>query len=257
MGKPGHTLQFGVVTPGATWESNVFPILQKMGIDSGEIAVMYPDDAAGQDAGPGFVKLLESKGYTAHDYLFAPNTTDYRSIVTRVKATHPAAILQGYSGAWGLPITQTVAQLQAAPAVIGVVQTPSSVPDVVAKNLKLKKFPLMWGTILAEENMSAPTTPAMKSFVSEWKAATGYDQNDGTASSSLWFYDPVGMTVKAMTEVGSVTDTKAIAAKIASSGYSGAMDWKFNSDNVALHGSDYAVEKNGTVSWTNTPIPAS
>jgi hypothetical protein len=105
--------------------------------------------------------------------------------------------------------------------------------------------------------MSAPTTPSMKSFVARWKTATGEDPNDGSASSSLWFYDPVGMTVKAMTEVGSVTDTKAIAAKIASSTYDGAMQWKFNPENVALHGSDFAVEKDGKVTWTNVPIPAS
>jgi hypothetical protein len=77
----------------------------------------------------------------------------------------------------------------------------------------------------------------------------------------IWFYDPVGMLVKAMETANTVTNTTAIAKALHSftpaHPYQGALtDW-YNSRNVIIRGSDYGVFRNGRSQWTYLPPPTS
>jgi ABC-type branched-subunit amino acid transport system substrate-binding protein len=257
MGTPGHTLQFGVLQPDPLWQGTSITVLKQMGITSGLVAIVYPSDV-GQSEGPSFQKVLEAAGYQAKVYLYPPDTTDFRSVLTRVKADHPAVVLQGYSVAQGLPITKTVISLGVAPAVIGIGETPAQVPAVIAQSQG--SFPLVWGSVIAERSMDPTTTPEFATFVKSWQAYSKQSPNSPEAQTVIWFYDPVGMLVKAMQMAGTVTDPKAIAVKLhtfsSSNPYKGALDDWYNSDNILVRGSDIALYKDGKTTWTYQPPPA-
>jgi branched-chain amino acid transport system substrate-binding protein len=254
IGTAGHTLQFGVLQPNKLWQGAVLPLLKKMGITSGTIAVVYPSDV-GQSIAPQFQQILTAAGYKVQVFLYPPTTTDFRSVVVRVKAAHPDVVLQGYSVQQGLPITTAVVQLSAAKAVIGVGETPDQVPAAIAKSQG--SFPLVWGSMIAERSMDPTTTPAFQKFVALWQGYFHQSPNSAEAQTVVWFYDPVGMLVKAMEKAGSVTDTTAIAKELhsftASHPYQGALTDYYDSSNVIIRGSDYAVYRNGQAQWTYLP----
>lgn len=257
IGTAGHTLQFSVLQPNALWQGAVLTVLKKMGINSGTVAVVYPSDV-GQTIAPQFQKILQGAGYQAKVYLYPPTTTDYRSVLTRVKSAHPTVILQGYSVQQGLPLTKTAVQLGVARAVIGVGETPDQVPAVVAKTQG--GFPMLWGSMIAERSMDPTTTPQFGKFVQLWQNYFHLSPNLPEAQTVIWFYDPVGMLVKAMEKAGTVTDTKAIAKELhtftAAHPYQGALtDW-YNSRNVIIRGSDIAIYRDGKSQWTYLPPTA-
>jgi branched-chain amino acid transport system substrate-binding protein len=257
IGTAGHTLQFAVLQPNSLWQGAVLPLLKKMGISSGTVAVVYPSDV-GQTIAPQFQQILNGAGYQAKVYLYPPTTTDFRSVLTRVKSAHPAVLLQGYSVQQGLPVTTTALQLNVAKAVIGVGETPAQVPQAIAKSQG--SFPMVWGSMIAERSMDPTTTPQFDKFVKLWQGFFHQSPDLAESQTVIWFYDPVGMLVKAMEKAGTVTDTKAIAKELhsftAGHPYQGALtDW-YNSRNVIIRGSDYAVYRNGQSTWTYLPPPA-
>lgn len=257
IGTAGHTLQFSVLQPNSLWQGAVLILLKKMGITSGTIAIVYPSDV-GQTIAPQFQSILTAAGYQAKVYLYPPTTTDFRSVLARVKSANPAVVLQGYSVQQGLPITTTDLQLDVSKAVIGVGETPAQVPAAIAKSQG--SFPLVWGSMIAERSMDPTTTPQFEKFVRLWQGYFHQSPNLAEAQTVIWFYDPVGMLVKAMEKAGTVTDTKAIAKELhsftASHPYQGALtDW-YNSRNVIIRGSDIAVYKDGQSTWTYLPPTA-
>jgi branched-chain amino acid transport system substrate-binding protein len=259
IGTSGHTLQFSVLQPNSQWQSAVLPLLKKMGISSGTVAIVYPSDV-GQTIAPQFAQILSAAGYTPKQFLYPPTTTDYRTVLSRVKATKPAVVLQGYSVQQGLPLTTTALQLGVANAVIGVGETPAQVPEAIAKS-QGKSFPLVWGSMIAERSMDPTTTPQFGKFVRLWQGYFHLSPNLAESQTVIWFYDPVGMLVKAMEKAGTVTNTTAIAKALHSwtpaNPYQGALtDW-YNSRNVIIRGSDIAVFRDGTAQWTYLPPPTS
>jgi branched-chain amino acid transport system substrate-binding protein len=257
IGTSGHTLQFSVLQPNALWQAAVLSVLKKMGISSGTVAIVYPSDV-GQTIAPQFQKILTGAGFQAKVYLYPPTTTDFRSVLTRVKAAHATVLLQGYSVQQGLPVTRTALQLGVARAVIGVGETPDQVPGAIAKSQG--SFPLLWGSMIAERSMDPTTTAQFEKFVRLWQGYFHQSPDLPEAQTVVWFYDPVGMLVKAMEKAGTVTDTKAIAKELhsftASHPYQGALtDW-YNAQNVLIRGSDYAVYRDGKAVWTYLPPPA-
>ena len=259
IGTPGHTLQFSVLQPNSQWQSAVLPLLKKMGIASGTVAIVYPSDV-GQTIAPQFAQILSAAGYQPKQFLYPPTTTDFRSVLTRVKAAHPAVLLQGYSVQQGLPLTTGALQLGVAGAVIGVGETPAQVPETIAKS-QGKSFPLVWGSMIAERSMDPTTTAQFGKFVRLWENYFHLSPNLAEAQTVIWFYDPVGMLVKAMETANTVTNTTAIAKALHSftpaHPYQGALtDW-YNSRNVIIRGSDYGVFRNGRSQWTYLPPPTS
>jgi branched-chain amino acid transport system substrate-binding protein len=256
IGHPGYTSVFGVITPNPEWEGSLIPLLQKLNIDSGTVAILYPDDTAGQGVIPQFTQILTSHGYKAKGYLFPPTTTDFRSVVALAKASHPVAILQGYSAEWGLPITQAAVQLSAAKAVIGVDQTPEDVPLVIAKSSG-GTFPLKWGSMAADQQAADPTTPGAVAFQKTWVKYLHQQPSADVSQIAIWFYDAVLNLVAAMKKAGTVTDTTTLANTIRSMTFQGAETVHYTSQNLPIHGTDIAVLLGNNVRYTYVPAPSS
>jgi branched-chain amino acid transport system substrate-binding protein len=256
IGHAGYTTAFGVVTPNALWEGNVVPVLKRLKIASGsKVAILYPDDTAGNAAAPQFSKILQAAGYKPSTYLFPATTTDFRSLVSRAAAQHPAAILEGYSSQWGLPITQAAVQLKAAKAVVGVVQTAQDVPLTIAKSSG-GTFPLAWGDLAADQQAQDPTTSGMKTMRQTW---IKYFHTAPTADNStiaVWFYDAALNAVAGMEKAGTVTDTTAIAKAIRSLTFKGAETIHYTSQNLPVHGTDYGILFGGAQRYYYAPPPS-
>jgi ABC-type branched-subunit amino acid transport system substrate-binding protein len=257
IGHAGYTTAFGVVTPNSLWEGNVVPVLKKLNIASGsKVAILYPDDTAGNAAAPQFSAILKAAGYQPTTYLFPDTTTDFRSLVSRAAAAHPAAILEGYSSQWGLPITQAAVQLKAAKAVVGVVQTAADVPLTIAKSLG-GTFPLGWGDLAADQQAQDPTTPGMTTMRQTW---IKYFHTAPTADNStiaVWFYDAALNAVAGMEKAGTVTNTTAIANAIRSMTFDGAETIHYTAQNLPVHGTDYGILTGGTQKYYYAPPPSS
>lgn len=256
IGHSGHQLAFGVITPNPAWEGSVIPLLKSMGITSGTVDILYPDDTAGQGVKPQFSQILTSHGYQAKAYLFPPTTTDFRSLVARAKADHPVAILEGYSAEWGLPITQAVVQLSAAKAVVGVDQTANDVPLVIAKSSG-GTFPLKWGSMAADQQAAEPTTAGAAAFQKTWVKYLHQQPSADVSQIAIWFYDAVLNVVAGMQKAGTVTDTTAIANAIRSMTFHGAETVHYTSQNLPIHGTDIAVLNGSQVKYTYVPPPSS
>jgi ABC-type branched-subunit amino acid transport system substrate-binding protein len=252
IGTPGHKLQFGVVLPISVWEGAAVPALRSMGIHSGTIALMYPDNSAGQGLAPLFAQLLQRNGYQAKTFLFPVNTTDFKAIVARVKAAGAVAILDGYDAQWGLPIAQAAVQLNAAKGIVAVNQPASAVPLAIAKSLG-KPFPLLWASLPNNQQLGDPTTPGMRTLRKLWVAAYHIDPASTVALNSTAMYWSVNMLVAAMQQAGTVTDTKAIAGVLQHMTFHGNQTVHFNSHNVAVFGLDYGIMSNGVMKWTYLP----
>ena len=256
IGHPGYTSVFGVITPNPEWEGSLIPLLHQLNIDSGTVAILYPDDTAGQGVIPQFTQILTSHGYQAKGYLFPPTTTDFRSVVDRAKASHPVAILDGYSAEWGLPIAQAAVQLSAAKAVIGVDQTPEDVPLVIAKSSG-GTFPLKWGSMAADQQAADPTTPGAAMYQKTWVKYLHQQPSADVSQIAIWFYDAVLNVVAAMKKAGTVTDTTLLSNTIRSMTFQGAETVHYTSQNLPIHGTDIAVLVGSKVKYTYVPAPSS
>jgi branched-chain amino acid transport system substrate-binding protein len=255
LGTPGYENLFGVVSANAQWISSVIPLLKALGIKPGsKIGIAYPQDATGTSVPPIITSILQPKGYTATTYLFAPTTSDFTSLVTKMKADGMDALIVGNSTIQDLPFARAVAQLGAAKALIGVGGTPSDIALQIAKE-RGSAFPIPYGYLTSQPNMGQPTTKGLKAFKSLLVSRTNEDPNSIYATQVLpWWLEPTRMLVKSMQNAGTVTNVLAIRTALAKLHYNFYIqDYHFDSKHIAVYGTDYATVINGKVQYTYVP----
>jgi ABC-type branched-subunit amino acid transport system substrate-binding protein len=89
--------------------------------------------------------------------------------------------------------------------------------------------------------------PKVAEWIKRYKAFTSKDASPNTYWG-LTLYDTVFMLAKAMEEVGSVTDLKAIAAKVKSMRYDGVRLMRYDNDGRANSDIDIGILKDGKIS---------
>jgi hypothetical protein len=98
-------------------------------------------------------------------------------------------------------------------------------------------------------NVDDPQHPALKKYIQRY-VARFHKQPTGNAWASLWFYDQLYMTVKAMQLNNSVTKTDKIAQSIATMRWQGAVGFicatKDHNFNLTI---DYALVRGRNVKW--------
>jgi branched-chain amino acid transport system substrate-binding protein len=102
----------------------------------------------------------------------------------------------------------------------------------------------MWQILTRDLDHGAD--PKVKAWTDRYKAFTGKDPSPNTYWA-LTFYDTVFMLAKAMEEAGSVTDLKAIAAKVKAMRYEGVRTMRFDKDGRAQSDIDIGLLLNGKV----------
>jgi branched-chain amino acid transport system substrate-binding protein len=249
--KTGHPLQFNILPLNAEYEANIIPLLKDEGVTSGKVMLVYPNDQIGQGVLPTYKPILEDHGYTIEPLLFPSDTTDFASVVTRIKSENPAAVIEGYATPFELPLTKAMVTQDLNVPLIGVSNAPSAVPLAIAQQTG-KPFPMKWGSLLADENLIQPTSPGMTALRAEYTKFTGSAPDTASAQYTDWFYDAVGLLAQSMTQANSVTDVSAIAAKINAAHYVGAESWSFQ-DHHLVRGTDIATLIDGKTTWTYIP----
>jgi len=253
LGTPGYELLFGVVLQNQTWTSAVVPMTKALNIKSGgKIAIAYTDDAVGTAVVPLFEAALKGAGFTTDTYKFPSSTTDFHALMTRIKGTNPDCILAGYQVPAELPMARAILDLNAAPCLMDVTASPTDIPLKIAAETG-KPFPIPWGGLHSQPSVDAATTPGMAKYKAFFVKQTGEDPTTAQATYTTWFYDFPGVLAKAMQEAGTVTDTKAIAQKIATIQYNdGALaNLRFNSKHIALYSMDNCTVINGQTTWSS------
>jgi branched-chain amino acid transport system substrate-binding protein len=251
---PGYETLFGVLLPNAFWIGNLSRALTELNISSGLVVFVYPDDSSGNTVVPIEENFVKSKGYTTQHFMFPTDTTDFRSVMTKVKALHPAAVVSGYSATYTLPVAQATVDLEAAPALIAVGATPDQVPLKIAKQTG-KPFPIPWVTLQAERILEYPTSAGMTKLRDSYVKGTGKDPVG--QETLIWWYDPVHMVVKAMEQAGTTTDTKAITKKLEVMHYNGALqDVHYTANHLPVYGVDMGVLVSGNLRWVTLSPPA-
>jgi branched-chain amino acid transport system substrate-binding protein len=240
IGHAGFETTFGVLSPNSVWQGSVMSVFKALKVPQGNVAIIYPDDTAGQGVAPQFASILKANGYTPKVYLFPATTSDFRSVVARAKTINPVAILDGYTPQWGLPIAQAAVQLNATKAIIGIGQYPDDVPLSIAKSSGAP-FPLQWGSLAADQQTAQPTTPGMVKFKQLWTAYFHSPPSTETSNAAMWFYDALLNAVAGMEKAGTVSDVQKIADAIKGTTFDGAETLTYNSTNLPIHGTDYGL----------------
>ena len=93
-------------------------------------------------------------------------------------------------------------------------------------------------------DIDSTSDPKVKAWVERYKAFTKRDVSPNTYWA-LTFYDTVFMVAKAMEEVGSSSDVKAIVARVKDMKYEGVRTMRFDKDGHAHSDIDIGMLKNG------------
>lgn len=169
------------------------------------------------------------------DDLYQPGTTDFSSFISRAQAANPDVFYYGYIPTEDLTITRQLVQL-GLKTDLAVWQGQISMPikDAVGKIIP-NDFLAMYDGIELDNPLLASTKVFKKQFAAKYSIT-------GNSGFALWQYDYVYMTVKAMQNAKTVSNTDAVRSqmlKIRWNGPQGPICW--NKDQNIVTGVDTAL----------------
>ena len=193
--------------------------LRKAFPDAKTIAFVVSDSGSSKATTPVTKAAAIKDGFTVVDEETVPaGSTDFQTVLTKVKAKNPDVIFTGsetavdtgiIKQAVDLGITAGIAysnQPVAIPLKLAIGKPVPNKTVVVGQPAVLETAPN--GTLLA-----AP--PSLSNFANDLKTQMGKDIGPGQAIG-FYYYDFVALLAKAMQSAGTTTDTKAIAKALAS-----------------------------------------
>ncbi len=222
------------------------------GSGSLKVALLARNDANGQFISGQEAQALKNKGYdVAPTYFYPPGTTDYRSLLARIKDTNPDIL-----DIWYVPTDALVAVTQAIQ--LGVAKKGYSVALTATSDIVKAVGTNVSVPILAEQSPitpDIPSTPAIKKFFADLQK-----DNPGPFSpaegAAAWFYTSVYMLAAAWKAAGTVTDIGKVEAALAKGTYSGILgEEKFDNRHIAQHGYDVCTIQGGKQSCKFYPAP--
>jgi ABC-type branched-subunit amino acid transport system substrate-binding protein len=257
LGTPGYERVFGLVAAGSQVMGASVPVLKRIGISGGTIALVFPDDPAGNQNVGDTKKALDAAGYKSRTYLFPPGTSDFRALLSRIDGDgKPAAIIAGYSPTWLLPLGRAInASPDSTGAYIAFGGLPTQVPLAI-QNETGKPFAIPFATLNSQPNLGNATTPGARRLSALYVQNVKKDPRTLFATGTFWYYDSMGLLAKAMAKAKSINNTNKIAKAVSTLHYTGALnDYHFSKKHIAVYGTDYALVRNGKVTWVFAPAP--
>jgi len=200
------------------------------------------------------VPAAEEMGYEiVGDDRFPPDTTDFASLLGRVRSEQPDVLSVGYLPPDITAITRQATQTGVTSAIQSF-NGPISIPLEEAIG---KPIPQAFVAGYQAPNVLEPQTPAIEDFVSRYTEQFDKEPSD-TTFYALWYYDPVYMLVRAMQLAESTTDRAKIREELAGLRWTGALGGICWTDNQIInYGTDTALVQDGEVTWNYVPIDAS
>jgi branched-chain amino acid transport system substrate-binding protein len=240
LGKPGGELMIRTLNNDATVAKSFVPAsVKELGVK--KVGIMLPNEDVSKSIVAVYKPLLEANGVQVPvvEY-FQPDTQDFAPVLRKFQNQGLDGMLTGTNDAMVEAILRQATELGGLPRKF-MYRGGSGAPAI-----KYSKAVDGFTWQILSRDIDNASDPKVKSWVERYKAFTKKDVLPNTYWA-LTFYDTVFMVAKAMEEVGSTTDAKAIAAKVKSMQYDGVRKMRFDKDGHAQSDIDIGMLKNGKV----------
>ena len=241
LGKPGGELMIRTLNNDATVAKSFVPTsVTELGVK--KVGIMLPNEDVSRSIVAVYKPLLEANGVQVPivEY-FQPDTQDFAPVLRKFQNQGLDGMLTGTNDALVEAILRQATELGGLPRKF-MYRGGSGAPAI-----KYSKAVDGFTWQILTRDIDNTSDPKVKAWVERYKAFTKKD----VSPNSYWaltFYDSVFMVAKAMEEVGSISDVKAIGAKVKEMKYEGVRTMRFDKDGHAQSDIDLGILKNGKVS---------
>ncbi len=241
LGKPGSELLFRTLNADATVARSFVPAaVKELGVK--KVGILLPNEDVSRSVVAVYKPLLEAAGVAVGPVeYFQPDTTDFAPVLRKFQNAGLDGLFTGTNDALVEAIVRQSTELGSLPKKF-LYRGGSGGPGIkYAKSVD----GFIWQILTRD--LDNGTDPKVKAWSERYKAFTTKDISPNTYWA-LTFYDSVFMMARAMEEVGSTTDLKAIAAKVKSMRYDGVRTMRFDKEGRAQSDIDIGMLKDGKVS---------
>lgn len=238
LGKPGGEMMIRTLNNDATVAKSFVPAsVKELGIK--KVGIMLPNEDVSKSIVAVYKPLLEANGVQVPivEY-FQPDTQDFAPVLRKFQNQGLDGMLTGTNDALVEAILRQATELGGLPRKF-MYRGGSGAPAI-----KYAKAVDGFTWQILSRDLDNTSDPKVKGWVERYKAFTKKDASPNTYWA-LTFYDTVFMVAKAMEEVGSTTDVKAIAAKVKDMRYEGVRTMRFDKDGHAQSDIDIGMLKGG------------
>lgn len=240
LGKPGGEMMIRTLNNDATVAKSFVPTsVKELGVK--KVGIMLPNEDVSKSIVAVYKPLLEANGVQVPivEY-FQPDTQDFAPVLRKFQNQGLDGMLTGTNDAVVEAILRQATELGGLPRKF-MYRGGSGAPA-----LKYAKAVDGFTWQILTRDIDNTSDPKVKGWVDRYKAFTKKDVSPNTYWA-LTFYDTVFMVAKAMEEVGSTSDVKAIAAKVKDMKYDGVRTMRFDKDGHAQSDIDIGMLKGGKV----------
>ena len=240
LGKPGAELLFRTLNADATVAKSFVPTgVRELGVK--KIGILLPNEDVSRNIVAVYEPLLKAAGVMVGPIeYFQPDTSDFAPVLRKFQNAGLDGLLTGTNDSLVEAIVRQSTELGGLPKKF-LYRGGSGGPGIkYAKQVD----GFIWQILTRDLDHGAD--PKVKAWSERYKAFTKKDISPNTYWA-LTFYDSVFMMAKAMEEVGSTTDLKAIAAKVKTMRYEGVRTMRFDKDGRAQSDIDIGMLKDGKI----------
>ena len=212
-----------------------------------KVGIMLPNEDVSRSIVAVYKPLLEQNGVQVPivEY-FQPDTSDFAPVLRKFQNQGLDGMLTGTNDAMVEAIIRQSTEIGGLPKKF-MYRGGSSAPA-----LKYTKQIDGFTWQILTRDLDNATDPKVKGWVDRYKAFTKKEVSPNTYWA-LTFYDSVFMLARAMEEVGSTTDIKAITAKLKDMKYDGVRTMRFDKDGRAQSDIDLGIMKDGKSTSVRAP----
>ena len=213
---PAKPLLFGTQNPLEVLAKEQAAGIEKLG--GNVIGILSQDDDTSKGNVPPVVTALRADGKTVIDERYPTNTTDFTSILTKMKSEGMETLFYFYPQARAAQVIALALQLNAAPKGFA---TRNVDPAVALSQAIGRPLPVPFFSLQGTPSFQYPPNDKVKAAAAAI-LATDPAMPLNSANFAFFTYDFVPILTKAMQAAGTVTDTAKIATEISKVTYDGA-----------------------------------
>ncbi len=185
---------------------------------------------------------------------FAPGSTDFSAVLTRISTTKPDLLFVGWDPTAELSITRQAVELKAAPALMSY----GSPITFATKDAVNGPLPVPFLATYLYPSLAANPSQNLKDLADLYQKTYNADPNaQNVIYFTTMYFDAVSMLVKAVQLSKSVDDVNAIQKNLAGLHWNGVLgaDLCWDSSQSIVYGPLVALVNNGSVTWKKVPTP--
>jgi branched-chain amino acid transport system substrate-binding protein len=247
LGKPGFELAFRTLDADSVVSKSFVPTsVKELGVK--KVGILLPNEDVSRAIVAAYKPLLEGTGVAVPivEY-FQPDTSDFAPVLRKFQNMDIDGLLTGTNDALVEAIVRQSTELGNLPKKF-LYRGGSGGPGIkYAKQIDGFAWQIL------TRDLDYASEAKVKDWIERYKAFTKKDVSPNTYWA-LTFYDTVFMMTKAMEEVGSVTDLKAIANSVKAMRYEGVRTMRFDKDGRAQSDIDIGILKDGKISSVRASI---